>query len=100
MRTKIAFKRLEKQINKIAKVYFDCMSILNKEKSIFKEKLTINQIITAYGVLSYEERKIINNEFFHQDYPNWWKSKYSYDDFTMQKYFAMTHFLEAYKNEH
>ena len=41
-------------------------------------------------------RKIINNEFFYQDFPEWWKSIYSKKHFTQLKKIAIYKFMEAY----
>ena len=41
-------------------------------------------------------RKIINNEFFYQDYSQWWESIYSKKQYLALRKIAIHKFLEAY----
>ena len=50
----------------------------------------------AFYSLSSPLRKIINNEFFYQDYPEWWKPLYSKKHFQALKKIAVYKFMEAY----
>lgn len=100
MSTNRTFRKLEKEVNRIAQLYFNTMTLINKNREMADEKQisVVNQIINAYELLELDERKIINNEFFCQDYPFWWKSKYSKEDFKVLKFFAMSHFVEVYQD--
>lgn len=53
-------------------------------------------IENAFYSLSSPLRKIINNEFFYQDYPDWWKSLYTKRHFKALKKIAVYKFMEAY----
>ena len=50
----------------------------------------------AFNSLSSPLRRIINNEFFYQDYANWWKKYYSKKQFSVLKKIAVFKFMEAY----
>lgn len=49
----------------------------------------------AYELLNDMEKNLINNEFFHQNYNQWWKPLYSKASFYRYKKEAMTKFLGA-----
>ena len=50
----------------------------------------------AFNSLSSPLKIIINNEFFYQDYPGWWKKKYSKKKYQKLKRKACTLFLEVF----
>ena len=53
----------------------------------------------AFYSLSSPLRKIINNEFFYQDYSDWWKPLYSEKHYLALRKIAIYKFMEAY-DEH
>ena len=56
----------------------------------------VERVICAYDNLNEEEKNIINNEYFYQDYPNWWKSLYTRSSFAYKKRSAMKRFLSYF----
>ena len=50
----------------------------------------------AFYSLSSPLQKIINNEFFYQSYPGWWKEIYSEKHFKRLRKLAVYKFMEAY----
>ncbi|MCD8203612.1 MAG: hypothetical protein LUB56_00585 [Coprobacillus sp.] len=50
----------------------------------------------AFNQLTDEEKDIINNEFFYQDYADWWIKKYSRGDFQKKKKIAMHQFINYF----
>lgn len=53
------------------------------------------KVQAAYDSLNDLERNLINNEFFHQNYNQWWKPLYSKTTFYRYKKEAMQKFLGA-----
>ena len=53
------------------------------------------KVQTAYESLNDLEKNLINNEFFHQNYNQWWKPLYSKATFYRYKKEAMMKFLGA-----
>ena len=53
------------------------------------------KVQAAYDSLNDLERNLINNEFFHQNYNQWWKPLYSKATFYRYKKEAMQKFLGA-----
>ena len=56
----------------------------------------MHKVETAYSSLSSSLQMIINNDFFYQDYPGWWKGRYTAKQYSRLKKKAMNQFLEAY----
>ena len=95
----MTIKRKEQKIHSIAKVYL----------SLFLERKFITHISSrntfhsfqssvefAYESLSAPLKRIINNDFFYQDYPGWWKLLYKKTDYEKLKRQAINKFLEVF----
>ena len=54
----------------------------------------------AFLKLSKEKRRIINKEFFYDDYKNWWIKEYSPLRFKHLKKLAIKDFVEAFYEIH
>ena len=67
-------------------------SALNEQDSYDSFLLKVQ---TAYDSLNDLEKNLINNEFFHQNYNQWWKPLYSKASFYRHKKEAMQKFLGA-----
>lgn len=66
---------------------FDChTSYVARVESIFEE-------------LTSQEKIIINNEYFFEEYPFWWIGTYSKRDFKKNKKKALVHFLRLFYEE-
>ena len=68
-------------------------------ESAFNEEDTYDcyllKVQRAYDSLNDIEKNLINNEFFHQNYNQWWKPLYSKASFYRYKKEAMQKFLGA-----
>ena len=93
------FQKLENEITGLASLYFQALTLVKGNSLLTRHHNLINTIREAYASLSSEERTIINNEFFYQKYPFWWKSTYSSSVFKKLKLKSMSHFLEEFYNE-
>ncbi|MBO4856218.1 MAG: hypothetical protein J5511_02455 [Bacilli bacterium] len=93
------YNELKTTVEGIANQYFASLKILSEStKGKKKEALFVNRVKTAYAQLDGLEQRIINNEFFYQDYPNWWKHKYCKSTFYRIKKKSMVNFLEAFEH--
>lgn len=93
-----SFNELKSGLESIADKYFKCLKSLSKS-TVGKPNtiLYIKRVKEAYSKLDSLEQKIINNEFFFQDYPDWWRKTYSKTTFYRLKKQSMQDFLEAFE---
>ena len=54
----------------------------------------------AFKRLDKEQRKIINNEYFYQEYSYWWKKEYKERTFLKLRKEAVKHFVEVFYEIH
>lgn len=95
-----SFNDLEHDIELIAIRYFDCLEKLTKNLKHKDAYATfVKRVKEAYDKLDMLEQRMINNEFFYQDYPDWWRNVYSKSTFYRIKKTSMLHFLEAFNGE-
>ena len=71
------------------------LSSIDAESNIYVE--AIEKVSNAFEALDEEEKRIINNDFFYQDYPFWWMDGYSKSTYYRLKRKAVIHFIEAYE---
>ena len=96
-------KKLELKLRQISKNYLSIQkaflthtisnNYINLSNPFFQFCVDVDN---AFNSLTPPLRKIINNEFFYQDYPNWWKSIYSSRHFKVLRKLAIYKFMEAY----
>lgn len=94
-----SYLSLKSSVSDIAEKYFRCLQNLSEgkpKKNSFS--IYIKRVKDAYAKLDHLEQRFINNEFFYQDYPNWWKDKYCKSTFYRIKKQSMKDFLEAFNN--
>lgn len=103
----VYYKKMANDIKTIAKNYF----IALKRKRIFGENLKepasvesdferhIRKVNRAYEQLDELEKTFINNDFFYQNYPNWWKETFSKTSYYRLRRQSMRHFMELFNNE-
>lgn len=97
----IHFHALYKKVKDIAALFFICKRILysySKDGVIKRDNhylLFYNAVINAFNTLDIESKTFINNEFFFEAYPYWWKDKISYPIFKVKIKNSMHKFLEA-----
>lgn len=91
------FSKLKNSMEDIASEYFDCLrNLTNSNTKKTNSVLFIKRVKDAYSKLDMLEQNFINNEFFYQDYPDWWRKKYSKTTFYRIKKQSMKDFLEAF----
>ena len=99
------FKMLVRFISEIADLYF--MALTRKPKETFSEvdeelndyELFVVRVRKAYSRLNQQEKKIINNDFFYQEYPDWWKKLYTKSTYYRLKQKSMIRFKEVLEDE-
>ena len=69
----------------------------NGEEDDF-EKL-IRRVRETYNKLDALEKAFINNDFFYQNYPDWWKDTFSKTTYYRLRRQSMRHFLQVFENE-
>lgn len=100
-----AFRDLNQMAIAVAEKFFFAKHMHEaKEESLLNEN-TLNEqesldaflikVQEAYDSLTDLEKNLINNEFFHQNYNQWWKPLYSKATFYRYKKEAMQKFLGA-----
>lgn len=96
---------LSKEIQEISKLYFVAMKHVNGKDVLHDSgelmddySRYIIRVRNAYQQLDDLEKSIINNEFFYEDYPNWWKKIFSRSTFFRLKKQSMLKFKEAFDN--
>ena len=102
---KTAFRDLNQMTIDVAEKFFFAkkMRIMNKQHLLGEMSLDeqdpfdyfLYKVESAYNSLSDLEKNLINNEFFHQNYNQWWKPLYSKATFYRYKKEAMQKFLGA-----
>lgn len=102
---KITFRDLNQMTIDVADKFFFAkkMHSINSEhllgESNFNEQDPFDNYLlkvqVAYDSLTDLEKNLINNEFFHQNYNQWWKPIYSKATFYRYKKEAMQKFLGA-----
>ena len=98
--------RLTLIITRVADMYFFALKRIDMQevardskRSIDDYKLYVVRVRRAFNRLASVEQKCINNDFFYQDYPNWWKKKYSRSSYYRLRKRSMINFKEALEHE-
>ena len=102
------YKNMAKDIKTIAKNYFIA---LKRRKILARQELRecleveddferhIRKVRAAYNQLDALEKTFINNDFFYQNYPEWWKDSFSKTTYYRLRRQSMIHFKEVFDNE-
>lgn len=93
------FIKLKSSVEDIAGHYFECLKKLTSSRPGKSHSLYVKRVKDAYSKLDTLEQNFINNEFFYQDYPDWWKKLYSKTTFYRIKRQSMKDFLEAFNRD-
>ena len=94
--------KLSNKLQTIASTYLSISRMLQVDSfhsQSFKENQYSNFCFTvelAYSSLSAPLKRIINNDFFYQDYPGWWKLCYKRHEYLKLRELAIKRFMEAY----
>lgn len=102
---KTAFRDLNQMTIDVADKFFFAKKMCDMKKDhLLSDDMPIEQdpydcyllkVQEAYDSLTDLEKNLINNEFFHQNYNQWWKPLYSKASFYRYKKEAMKKFLGA-----
>ena len=92
----------------ISNNYFICLNQIHENKFSETDGVQMSSpfykyymdVELAFSKLCKPFRKIINNEFFYQSYPGWWKPFYPEDLFNKVKQIAIKEFVEAFYEIH
>ena len=84
---------MERALVQIANVYLKFTITNSKSKYTQKAILFIQKINRAFASLNPLFQELINNDFFFQDYPGWWESRYSPLFYYSMKNLAVRSFL-------
>ena len=100
------FNALTCSVQQIANMYFAALRHVESGEEINGLRGTlvcfvafVNRVRKAYYQLDDLEKVFINNDFFYEEYPNWWKSIYSKSTYYRLKKRSMKRFKEAFDNE-
>ena len=105
---KMQFVELDKKMQFLASTYFTSLfkseriptlHDSDQEEVVAPLKVFINRMQSTFLTLNKEEQKIINNDYFFEDYPYWWESIYSKKDYFQIKRQALIHFLRTFYEE-
>ena len=92
----MSIKRKERKIRNIAKLYIVTLSQENHNNPTHNIDSFLTAVELAYASLSAPLQKIINNDFFYQDYPGWWKLTYKKSNYMKLRNDAINKFLEVF----
>ncbi len=93
------YYELMQNVKEIAARYFLYQQKLRKgDSDLVAEDISnyekfIDRTNESFNNLDEIDKEIINNEFFYQEHPNWWKKYYSKGDFEKRKKVAMKQFV-------
>jgi hypothetical protein len=91
------------QMQIISHNYIIARKLLSNTSYAFTSILSVHEctdivfkVNKAFLSLNDFEKSLINNEFFHQAYSDWWKKKYKKEEFDSLLKKTVQHFLEVY----
>ena len=90
------FHSLVGYVQSIANHYFLAINNLRVDKDSYEDGNYVKRVKNAYLELNGEMRRFINNDFFYEDYPFWWKRYYSKATYYRLKRKSMLKFKEAF----
>lgn len=105
---KSSLRSLTKHMELIARAFFDFqkeerqnVGLLDIDQYDLKHRqnLFVRKVEDAFDELNPVEQLFINNDFFGEEYPNWWKDIYTYAKYTQYKKRAIIHFLRLFYDD-
>lgn len=96
-------KTLRQEVEEIARLYFIATQMIKSEGlsdssgTPSDHEKYIARVENAFESLTEIEKEFINNDFFYQAYPNWWKKYYTRSKYYLIKKRSMMSFLEAFE---
>ena len=89
-------KRREQKLQNIAKIYIHSLNLSFNNPNLSNLSSFQSAVELAYASLNAPLQRIINNDFFYQDYPGWWKFLYKKNNYLRLRHTAVNKFLEAF----
>ena len=85
----------------IADNYFFARNVLIKRIELSDDNFNvlicyIQRVRIAFDSLNLTEKNFLNNEYFYEAFPKWWKSKITYYRYIQLKAQSIKHFLEVF----
>lgn len=102
---KESLKSLTKHMELIAKAFFEfkkeekekyVLADVNQFDSKHSQNHFVHRVEEAYRGLNPIEQLFINNDFFYEDYPDWWKELYTKTQYARFMKRAIVHFLRLF----
>ena len=99
---------LSKQMELIAKAFFASKEYIHTHMRLndsgsfdmkHSQTVFIKRVERTYEMLNPLEQLFINNDFFYEDYPLWWKDLYSKSQYQHYKKRTIIHFLRLFYDE-
>ena len=99
---------LSKQMELIAKTFFASKQIVKTHNRLndsnvydlkHRQTMFIERVQDTFEMLNPIEQLFINNDFFYEEYPNWWRDLYSKSQYLQYKKRAIIHFLRIFYDE-
>ena len=95
----MGYKRKQTKLTNIARIYLHSI-VSEKYYSSITHNPRLSSFIysveIAFQSLDAPLRQIINNDFFYQAYPGWWKLIYTRSNYQRLKLQAVNKFLEVF----
>ena len=105
---KESLRSLTKHMELIAKTFFEFkkdqkeileLSDVDQSDSKHSQNSFVHRVEEAYSGLNPIEQLFINNDFFYEEYPEWWKELYTKTQYTRYMKRAIVHYLRHFYNE-
>lgn len=97
---------LYEEAKRIAHFYFVALRVIKHGQTINdSNKITLDdyesyimRVRLAYNQLDLVDQRIINNDFFYQEYPGWWVKTFSKSTYYRLRSRSIKNFVEAFNN--
>ena len=92
---------LKRKVSLVANNFFKARSILSNYAMLTESNTKmflayIHAVERAFELLNDNEKKCLNNEYFFEGKPEWWKSSFSPSEFEELHINTIKHFMEGF----
>lgn len=100
-----SLKSLSRHMSLIAKTFFEFkterretnyLADVEQSDSKHSQSSFVSRVEDAFSGLNTTEQLFINNDFFYEDYPDWWKDIYTRSQYTHYMKKSIIHFLRLF----
>ena len=103
---RVQSNKLVSEVKAIADLYFYSLEVIKKRQQLLRDsEQDVDEYISyvvrvraAFHTLKHVEQIFINNEFFYEAYPDWWRDLYKESAYYRIRKNSMKHFKEAVEN--